>query len=87
MNRAVVAIGKPQFFFIMSQRNAMRGTTMALHIAFLEPLHFNVIQLLSRLDVAYFNSDVITAVNLHTHDSYSHDIVFCAYSGATLGKS
>jgi hypothetical protein len=30
---------------------------------------------------------VITAVNLHAHDLYSHDIVFCAYSGATLGKS
>jgi hypothetical protein len=27
-----------------------------------------------RLDVAYFNGDVITAINLHTHDSYSRDV-------------
>jgi hypothetical protein len=42
-------------------------------IQFLQPK--NILIKCDRLfDVAYFNGDVITAVNLHAHDLHSHDI-------------
>src|SRR6185437_2099174 len=64
VDRAVVAVGEPEFFFVVRERDAVGGAAVALHGAFLITLYFHVIELLAGFDVADFETEQIIRIDV-----------------------